>query len=516
MSDPADPGPRGEVENAAAVAHIRGSSVLAVGRIASLGLTLTTQVLIVRELTKGDYGAFAYGLAAVVFARILVSAGHGEVHSRFLAIYEERREHAKLFGLIVMEVATILVLSAALFVVVFLARGWIGTTLVGDPAVVPVLLVMLALAPLEALDRLVESIFAVFTKPRSIFFRKYFLAPGLRLAAIVALIALDAGVLFLAVGYVVAGVVGLALYVKLLLQVLRKRALLPHPAWRRPILPIREVFTFGLPLLSGELVNLSINSVSVLLLGYFAATTEVAGYRAVYPAARLNQLVLWTFAVLFMPLAARLHARDDRPGLRDAYWRSALWVAVATFPVFALTGPLAGTTAVTLFGGDYRESGVVLAILATGYYLNASLGFNALMLQTVGRLRWLLKVNVMAALANVALSLALIPRWGAVGVALANSVTLVGQNVANQIGLRAGVGIRVFDRRGVPVYGMIVGAAAALTGFERLVAAPVLVDVAVAALLSLGLLVVNRRRLDIGATFPEIARLPVIGRLLTG
>lgn len=497
------------------VAHIRGSSVLAVGRVASLLLTLATQVLVVRALTKSDYGAFAYGLAVVVFARTFVSAGHGEVQSRFLAIFDERKAYERLLGTIVMEVGTILVLTAVMFASVTAARGWLASAVVGDPAVIPVMLVLLALAPLEALDRLFESIFAVFTKPRSIFFRKYVLTPGLRLTVVLLLLAAQADVLFLAVGYVLAGVVGQAFYVVLLIRVLRERELLPHPAWRRLDLPFREVFTFAFPLLSGEVVNLSINSVSVVLLGYYASTAQVAAYRSVYPAARLNQLVLWTFAVLFMPLAARLHARNDRPGMRDAYWHSALWVAVATFPIFALTGPFAQSTAVTLFGEQYRESGQVLAILAVGYYCNAALGFNALMLQTVGRLRWLVKVNVAVALLNVGLAFALVPRWGAVGVATANAATLIAQNVLNQVDLHRSVGVGVLDRRGLPVFGMIAVAAAGLALFQRLMAPHFVAAVAVAAATSFVLLVLNRRRLHLAQTFPEVGRLPVIGRLLT-
>jgi O-antigen/teichoic acid export membrane protein len=304
--------------------------------------------------------------------------------------------------------------------------------------------------------------------------------------------------------------------VTLLLRVLRDRGLLPHPAWRRLDLPFREVFSFAFPLLSGEVVHLSMNSVSVVLLGYYATTSQVAVYRAVFPAARLNQLVLWTFAVLFMPLAARLYARNDRAGMGDAYWHSALWVAVATFPIFALTGPFAQSTAVTLFGEQYRESGQVLAILAIGYYVNAALGFNALTLQTVGRLRWLVKVNIAVALLNIAFAFALVPRWGAVGVATANAVTLIAQNGMNQLALQRSIGVGVFDRRGVPVFAMIIAAALGLAVFQRTVAPHFAVAVVVAGVTSLLLLVVNRRRLHLAETFPEVARVPVIGRLLTG
>src|SRR4051794_14892924 len=42
--------------------HVRGSSLLLIGRGLTLLITTATQVVIVRYLSKADYGAFAYAL----------------------------------------------------------------------------------------------------------------------------------------------------------------------------------------------------------------------------------------------------------------------------------------------------------------------------------------------------------------------------------------------------------------------------------------------------------------------
>src|SRR3954471_9971887 len=89
--------PQGGAATAERHKHIRGSTVLFSGRLISLGLNLATQVLIVRLLTKADYGAFAYALAFGPAIRTIISVGHQEVLTRFLALYEERRAYDKLF-----------------------------------------------------------------------------------------------------------------------------------------------------------------------------------------------------------------------------------------------------------------------------------------------------------------------------------------------------------------------------------------------------------------------------------
>jgi O-antigen/teichoic acid export membrane protein len=95
-------------EPAETARHIRGSTVLFAGRMLSLAINMATQVLIIRVLTKSEYGIFAYALAFGPGIRTLISVGHHEVLTRFLSLYEERREYDKLFGTIAMKLLTIL------------------------------------------------------------------------------------------------------------------------------------------------------------------------------------------------------------------------------------------------------------------------------------------------------------------------------------------------------------------------------------------------------------------------
>lgn len=502
-----------ESGKAATTAHIRGSTLLFVGRLLSLGLNTATQVMIVRLLTKSDFGAFAYGLALIPAARTIVSLGHHQALTRFLSLYEEEGSYNKLFGTIVMEIGSILTAGLLLFAGLWGAQGYLsGTAVAGEEAVL-VLLILILLAPIEALERVFEAIFAVFSRPRAVFFRRYILTPGLRLLFVAVLLAFGGSLVVLAAGYVAAGALGLVTYAVLAVDFFRRRGLLEHFRVRSIVMPFREIFGFAFPLLSTELVNISMITGSVVLLGHFAGAIEVADYRAVYPTARLNQLVSATFVLLFVPLATRMFARGDREGMRNAYWQTAVWLAVLSFPVFVLTVPLAEPTTVALFGERYRESAVILALLSLGFYVNVALGYNVVTLQTFGRVRYVVTVNVVAGVMNVVLSLALIPRYGALGVAVANAVTLVTLNALNQFGLARGAGVPFFDRRYVRAYGVIVGIALAVGVVQLALSPPLVVSAALAVGGSLVVFAANRRALEIGSTFPELLRVPLVRRL---
>jgi O-antigen/teichoic acid export membrane protein len=382
-----------------------------------------------------------------------------------------------------------------------------------DPTAVTVLLILICLAPLQALDTVLMGVFAVFSKPRAIFFRRYVLAPLFRLAAIAFVIATSAGVQELAVGYVLGGVAGIALYIVMLVHLLRADGLLTHLHPRRLEYPAREVFGFALPLVVVDLLFVVMNTTNVFMLQVFGSTTEVADYRVVQPAARLNSLVMTSFALLFTPAAARMFARADRRGINDLYWSTAVWIAVFTFPIFALTFPAAEAVTVGLFGHQYASSAPILALLSLGYYFNAALGFNGLTLRVYGLVKLVVGISVAVAVLNVLVNLALIPAFGAVGAGVGTCATLLLHNVLKQGALRRGTGISVLDRRHLRVYGSIVAATAVIGALELLASPPLGVQLALSAAASVAVIAVNRSELKVAETFPELARIPLIRRL---
>jgi O-antigen/teichoic acid export membrane protein len=301
----------------------------------------------------------------------------------------------------------------------------------------------------------------------------------------------------------------------LFINVLKQRGILHHLRPRRIVWPVREVFSFSIPTMTNEIVILVTHMGTVVLLGLYFGAVEVAEYRAVFPAARLNQVVYQTFVTLFLPMVARLHTRGEHTSLREAYWRSAVFLAVFTFPIFAMTGPFAQATTVTLFGDRYATSGAVLMVLSVGYYVNMALGYNVYVLQVYGRLRYLVLSNVAAAAFNVGIALLLIPRYGALGAAVATAATMIGQNVANQLVLTATMRAHAVRRTSYLRPFLIVTVLAVVLGVVELLFRPgIFVALAVSAAVSLLVLHQSRRWLHLADTFPELMRIPVLRRLV--
>ena len=495
--------------------QIRGSSLLLVGRLLTVLLNFATQVLTVRYLSRPDYGAFAYAISLASLGTSLAVFGMDKSASRFLAIYQEQQDTRRAVGTLTMMTATVAAIGVLLLAGFLALRGVLAAHVIPDPKALTLCLVLAVTAPIMALESLFANAIAVFAGAKAVFFRRYLLGPLLELSVVVALIVRHADATFLAFGYLGASVISLAAYPSALHQVLRRQGLLKGLHLRDLIFPAREVFSFTLPMLSSDVVFLLRSHLIILLLGYFHPTTAVAAFRAVLPVARLNMLVFQSFMVLYTPTLARLYTRGDRTATNGLYWHTAGWIALVSFPLFAVTFVLAKPVTLLLFGTRYADAALLMSVLAFGHFLNAALGFNGQTLQTCGKVRFVALMDLVGAAISIAVSLALIPRWGAMGAAVATSVTLVLQNVLYQAGLGlAGVG--VLDRGSAGIYGGITAATLLLVVLQAAFHPPIWIGLPLVAVVGLGLLRWQRRALHLEETFPELLRIPIVQKVLGG
>lgn len=495
--------------------QIRGSSLLVAGKLFAVGAKFIAQILVVRYLSMADYGVWAYALAAIAFLGGFAHLSLDKAVARFASIYHEQKDYARFFGVIALVLATVLatgtVFVVGLYAVPDLFVGLTG----GETEPLLLLLVLIFLVPLEAIDTLLIAIFATFGRPRAILIRRYVITPFVQLSVVGLLVLLRADVFFLAYGYLAGALLGVIVSFWLLVQIFREEDLFEKLRTGGVIVPTREMAAFSVPLMTSDWVTALTHSSSALVLGYFYATTEVALFQVVLPLAILNQLVIKSFHLLYVPNASRMFAKDDFPGINDLYWQTTLWIAVLTFPIFAFTFAAATPLTVFFFGAEYAASGLILSILVVGQYAQASLGFNGSTIKVLGKVNYLVVINLAAGAVNIVLMVLLIPSLGAIGAAIAMSVTMVAHNVFKQVGLRVAAGFSLFDRRYAAPFGVLAGGAAVLGVLPLAGVTDPFVLLGSSAAASVTVLRLTRRRLMIDDVFPEITRFPLLRTILT-
>ncbi len=483
--------------------HVRGSTLLLVGRFFSIGINLMSQVLIARHLSQTDFGAFALALAIAGVGQVFITLGLHRGATQFFARYDEAEDHPRLVGSILLNIGVIVGLGILLFLAVLLARGLLTSSGLLDPTAASLLLILVLLAPIDALDDMLIALFAVVGGSRQIFLRRYLIGPLLRLVVAATLVLGNGDATVLAYGYLLATLFGLVVYGALFIRILSDRGVLRGLRAKRPEAPAAEMLRFSLPLLSNDGVWLLVNTLPLVVLTAVRGLEEVAAFQVIRPAAALNMIVANAFYVLYLPVASRLASRHDRAGSRDLFWRTAIWVAVATFPIFATTFALGRPIAGLLFGERYEPSGTYLSILAVGYLFNATFEFNAITLAAHGHTRTVAMLNLVAAIIGAIATLILVPIAGALGAAVAAALTLILQVMLMQLAMPLQAGISLVDREAIRVFAIIATATAALIGVQVLTPFGWWTVVA-AGVASLAVVVLCRDALRIQTLFPEL------------
>lgn len=494
--------------------QIRGSSLLLAGQAFALVAALLVQVLIVRYLTKESYGAFAYALSIVIIGEAVAAFGMRRGVGRYMPIYEEAGDRARAAGTLLLAVGAVLSLGLAVVLVVIGFRGAVAGSFEDSASAVTVIAILIVLAPIQALGTLLDGVFAVFQRPRAIVARKYVISPLLRLAVVVLLVAAEQGVIFLAVGYVATGAFGIVLYGPMLVRALRARDLLRWMRPRRAVVPAREVLSFTAPLLSNDVTNAMLGAVGGIVLGVMAAPGDVADFRAVLPFVLTMGYVLSSFGLLLVPLASRMYTRGESDDLNRLYWRTAVWTGVLAFPIFLACLVIPESIVVNLFGERYGDAAPVLAVLALGQFVNTAAGHNGVLLGVFRRVRFIVLTNVAAVFLVVVLMVVMVPRHEAVGAAIATSATFIALNFVRQVGLSLHTDVRGVIPAAARCYAAMVAAACVVVVLQLALAPPLIISVLLVAGGWFAVLVTARRELALAETFPELARIPGLRRLI--
>jgi O-antigen/teichoic acid export membrane protein len=162
----------------------------------------------------------------------------------------------------------------------------------------------------------------------------------------------------------------------------------------------------------------------VVLLGVLVTSEEVGHYQVAARVVLVAMLAVTPLAAAMAPRVAHAWARDDRASVTDRYVDVVRWSSRLSLPLLA--GVVAVPAAVlALFGDDFTGAEQVVLLLVLGAVAEAIGAPSSVLLNQIGRNRLNMGLNVSALALNIGLNLALVPRLGISGAAIAWAVTLV-------------------------------------------------------------------------------------------
>lgn len=176
-------------------------------------------------------------------------------------------------------------------------------------------------------------------------------------------------------------------------------------------------------------IDVLLQSVDILMLGTIANSEDVAVYRIGAVMAGLLSLPLSAASTHAMPRIAAAVGPEEVARMQ----RSCIQLARVSFAVTMLTllsaFGLGRPVIELLFGAEYSGSFEIMLVLGVASVFNVMLGLNRLVLTSQGHERVVFRVLGWSSVINVALNAVLIMQYGAVGAAVATTVSVIVWNI---------------------------------------------------------------------------------------
>lgn len=407
-------------------------------RVASAVIAFLSQVLLARWLGSYEYGIFVAIWVGLIVLGTLVSIGLPTASVRFVAEYRENGKDRLLRGIIFAAICISLVSATILAA----AGAWVLTNfphLVTGYFVTPMFIAAICV-PMLALQNVLDGITRAFNWTAISFLPTYIVRPlGVLLVTGIALgIGFEpTAVTAMAAAIIAVYATSLGQYIAMMFRLHRE-----VPSGPRQYRTVHWI-AVALPIFLVEGFYVLQTSIDIL---FVSALTDPESTAIYFASAKVLALVHFVYFAVKAAVAHRfsaLYTAGRLQELRDFVQRTVSWTFWPS-AVLGLFMMITGKWFLMLFGTSFVAGETVLWILVLGIVIRASVGPAEALLVMSGRQKSCAMIYGTALGANVILNLALIPKFGLHGAAIATSSALAIESMALHISAKRSLGIHAF------------------------------------------------------------------------
>jgi O-antigen/teichoic acid export membrane protein len=214
------------------------------------------------------------------------------------------------------------------------------------------------------------------------------------------------------------------------------RRLAPHAPGRAvKVIPIRAILNSSVPLFWSASLTLAMGWVSTIVLSRWGTTADVGIFSAASRTALLTSVMLTSVNSIAAPTFASLWRAGNMVELERTARGAGLLMTVLAAPVF-LVFVIAPHQVLHLFGDKFEAGAPALVILSAGQLINVATGSVSYLLMMSGNERAIRNSITVVLVGSVLLNIALVPRLGVLGAAIATATGVAAVNVINAVQVR--------------------------------------------------------------------------------
>lgn len=391
----------------------KGGSIVFGAALFGYGSQLLIGIVLTRLLGAEQYGEYKVAVIAGEMAAGFALLGLNCAMIRFISLFASRRDSAGVWGTIQVGIGLTLLTSLLIGGGLFALASPIAQYLFHEPQLAPLLRLAGLIVPFS-------SITAILAESTMGFGKMQFQAGSRSIAQPVTRLALL--LLFSLFGLTAAKALtaytaGLVVSSLLLLYFLDRLFTL-----RRPVRTARRetgrLLRFSLPAYLSTMISTFGPSLQTILLGSLNTMATVGIFAVANQVSTASTLFNASIGTASSPIVSRLHGQGDTKQMRHFYQTTAKWMFMANLPMFLLVLFLS-TPILTIFGKEFVAGSAALTLLALANLVIAAAGVSDGVLAMTGNTPLKLVNSAVQAALSIGLCFLFIPRWGALGAAMA-------------------------------------------------------------------------------------------------
>jgi O-antigen/teichoic acid export membrane protein len=409
-----------EISGAAGNATISG-----IGNIASYILKTGSTFLMQHELGAASFGLYSLSFSVISFIASLFTFGLDDAMVRYTAIYRSKRQGGLVRKLIIFctALAGCAGLLGGLGLLYF--APLLAVHLTHHAETTPLLQLMAPIIPLTCMQ-----IIWIAGLQGLKDFKKRVLAQRIVIPAVVLLLLLAACIFFpkslLAVTIITA--------ISTLLSTLSSFYFLFGRVARMEVeesnYDVREWLGFSAPNFLTNIVDIALDAIDTLLLGYFGISkTGIGQYSAAIKISGFIAMPLTSLNAMFSPTIAELHSRQEQQKLAAMFQVVTQWAITFSLPLFCISALFSTALLEMLSGKDFIAAWPLLIAFGLGGMANAATGSVGFMLLMTGHQKLSFINSLAAVVINLTLGVLLTPRYGAMGTAISTGLATATVNI---------------------------------------------------------------------------------------
>jgi O-antigen/teichoic acid export membrane protein len=402
----------------------RQSSVFFAGTVFTAASGYAFKIFLARQLGAEQLGIYALGMTLVGFIGIFNGLGLPQSAVRFVAAYSATGNFKSLRAFLFRGSAVLAVVNLVFASFVAWVGPGLALRLYHNRTLATYMTWFVGIMLIGALTTFFSQVLAGYKDVSCRTIVTSFIGSPLMMLLSVALLLSGQQLR----GYLIAQVISSVVVVALL--VWKTWSLTPIPArtLNSPLVRMDcEVFAFSSTVFAIAIVEFVLAQADKVLIGMYLNAREVGIYAVATAIVSFVPIALQSVNQIFSPTIADLHARGEYAVLQRLFQTLTKWILGATLPLVialvAFAAPL-----IRIFGGEFLAGWPVLVIGSLGQLVNCAVGSVGYLLLMSGHHARLLKVQAVMAVLMLVLNVALIPKWGLLGAALAAAITNVVSN----------------------------------------------------------------------------------------